>query len=84
MIQSLLAFGLMVVELLVAEFIISAFLQRRDFFWVRFVGSSLVCIVIALWIWAIYGIFTGREFDYNGVGDFYDSVFKFVDRKSVV
>lgn len=78
MIQSLLAFGLMVVELLVAEFIISAFLQRRDFFWVRFIGSSLVCIVIALWIWAIYGIFTGKEFDYNGVNDFYDSVFKFV------
>lgn len=78
MIQSLCAFGLMVLELLAAEFIFSVFLQRRDFFWVRFVGSSLVCVVTALWIWGIYGILTGREFMYNGVDDFQDSVFKFV------
>lgn len=68
----------MVLELLVAEFIFAQFLERKNFFWARFIGSSCACIAAALWIWFIYSILTGREFTYSGVDGFQDSVFKFI------
>ncbi|MDE5728596.1 MAG: hypothetical protein K2I20_00265, partial [Clostridia bacterium] len=78
MILTLCAFGLMIFELVVAEFIFSVFMRRKKFFWLRFIGSVSVCLVASFLALFIYSVITDREFSYNGVNELTDSVFKFV------
>lgn len=78
MIVSLCAFGLMIFELVFAEFIFSVFMQRKKFFWLRFIGSITVCFTAAMLTLFIYSVITDREFNYNGVNELTDSVFKFI------
>lgn len=78
MILSLCAFGLMIFELIVAEFIFSVFMRRKEFFWLRFTGAGVVCLTASFLALFIYGAITDREFTYNGVNELTDSVFKFV------
>lgn len=78
MIVSLSAFGLMIFELIVAEFIFSGFMQRKKLFWLRFVGSVFLCLSASIITLVIYTVVTDREFSYNGVNELTDSVFKFV------
>ena len=78
MILSFCAFGLMIFELIVAEFMFSGFMRRKKFFWLRFSGSVLVCLVASFLTLFIYSVITDREFTYNGVNELTDSIFKFV------
>lgn len=78
MIQSLLAFGLMIAELISAEFIFSAFLHKKEFFWLRIIGSLIVCVTTAFLTIFIYTVITDRDFTYNGVNELTDSIFKFI------
>lgn len=78
MILSLCAIGLMLFELIVAEFIFSVFMRRKKFFWLRFIGSVTVCLTASFLTLFIYSVITDREFTYNGVNQLTDSVFKFV------
>ena len=78
MINSVVAFGLMVIELLAAELVFAHFLERRPLFYVRLVGAAVICIVAALWTEFLYAVATGRDFTYEGVSGWQDSLFKFV------
>ena len=78
MINSVVAFGLMVVELLAAELVFVRFLGRRDFFRVRIVGAFAICLTVALWAEILYGLLTGSNFTYGGSGRLTDSIFKFI------
>ena len=78
MILSLCAFGLMIFELIVAEFIFSGFMRRKKFFWLRFLGAVSVCLAASFSTLIIYSIITERDYTYNGVNELTDSVFKFI------
>ena len=78
MTETIVAFGLMVIELLAAEFVFGRFLERKPYFYLRFFGSALVCLVTAFWIEIIYSLLTGTEFTYEGVSGWQDSLFKFI------
>ena len=78
MIETIAAFGLMLIELLAAEFVFGHFLERKQYFYLRFFGSALVCLVTAFWIEVIYSLLTNTDFTYEGVVGWQDSLFKFI------
>lgn len=78
MIGTVVAFGLMVVELFAAELVFARFLPRRDYFWARISGAFAIYLTVALWAEILYGLLTGSNFTYGGSGKLQDSVFKFL------
>ncbi len=71
-------FVLMVVEILAAEFVFGLFLERRSFFWARFIGAACICIAVTIWIEVIYSLVTESDLTYGGSSDLGESVFKIV------
>ena len=49
MIASIAALCLMTAELLASELLFGHFLERRSFFWARYLGSSAICLALVLW-----------------------------------
>ena len=77
-IVQILPFVLMVLEIMAAEFIFGRFLERRVFFWARFLGAVGICLAVTVWIEVIYTLVTDREFIYGSANHLGDSVFKIV------
>lgn len=69
---------LMCLEILLAEFAFAIRFPRRDYFWARFIGSSVVAIYITVWIELIYGFLTGTNFNYISGGTTSQIVFKII------
>lgn len=77
MIASVAALCLMTAELLVSEFLFGHFLERRSFFWARFLGASAICLAVVFWTAVIYSLVAGADFDYNGSAGWKETLFKF-------
>ncbi len=77
MIASIAALCLMTAELLASELLFGHFLERRSFFWARYLGSSAICLALVLWTAIIYSLVTGSDFDYNGSAGWQETLFKF-------
>ena len=76
--DSIMPLMLMVVEIMAAEYIFGLLLERRSFFWVRYIGALVVCISITVWTEIIYFLVTGNEFIYGSTNSFSDSLFKII------
>lgn len=68
----------MALEILGAEYMFAHGQKKKDYFCVRFLGSSLVCIIATIWIEIIYTLVMEKMFLYTAVTDFTDSLFKVV------
>lgn len=77
-IELIMPFVLMVLEIMAAEFIFGRFLERRSFFWARFLGSVCICLAVTIWIEVIYSLVTESEIVYGGTNQLGDSIFKIV------
>lgn len=77
-IDLIMPFVLMVLEIMAAEFIFGRFLERRSFFWARFLGSVCICLAVTIWIEVIYSLVTESEIVYGSTNQLGDSVFKIV------
>lgn len=68
----------MACEILAAEYMFALKQERKDYFYVRFLGAVFVCVSATVWIQIIYTLATGKMFLYTSVTDFTDSLFKVV------
>lgn len=67
---------LVVIENLVAAFLFAKWFERRELFYLRYIGFGLVAVVIVFWIQVIYVVLTGKEFSYGSpVDGVFDSIF---------
>ena len=78
MINSLIAISLMTLELLISEFIFVSFLEKKKFFWARFLGGTAICLAASAWIEIIYSLMTDSDFNYGSSSSWEDSLFKFI------
>ena len=67
---------LMAFEILLAEFLFAYKFPRKNYFWLRFLGSGFCTIYITVWIEILYGIFTGTNFNYEATGSLPVILFK--------
>ncbi len=77
MIVSLLDMTVMALEILFAEFVFALVLERRKLFWVRFLGSAVMCLEIIWIIIFLYCQITDSFFVYDSAATPGESVFKF-------
>jgi hypothetical protein len=68
---------MMALEMLVADFLFCIHLDRKDHFYLRFFGSSVLCLVCTCWIEIAFVLITDQEFTYQAANSFSYSVFKF-------
>lgn len=68
---------LMAIEILIAEFMFSSRLEKKSYFWIRFIGSVTICLCLTVWIEVVYSLITGKGFEYGIYDGVSDSIFKF-------
>lgn len=68
-----------VIEILVADFLFALRFNRRNWFWLSFIGYGIGSIIITVWTEIAYVLITEQGFIYGaGVSNLSDSVFKFL------
>ncbi len=67
---------LMAIEILAAEFMLAKSFKRRMYFYVRFFGSALACVLTTMLIEITFSLATGQNFIYAGTDDVVNTVFK--------
>lgn len=68
---------LMAIELLIAEFMFTKHLEKRNYFFVRLLSGFLICLALTIRIELIYTLITSQDFNYNEPNGVADSIFKF-------
>lgn len=77
--QDFIAFAmtpLMAIEMLVADFLIAKSFKRRQYFYLRFIGSSVACVLMTMLIEITFSLATGENFIYGGSDNVFNTVFK--------
>ena len=69
---------LMCLQIIIAEFLFANHFQRRNYFYVRLIGSTIASLYITLWIELIYGFITGTNFNYNTTESISGIIFKII------
>ena len=67
---------LMAIEILAAEFLLAKTFKRRMYFYVRFLGSGLACVLMTVLIEITFSLATGQSFIYGGTDNVVNTVFK--------
>ena len=67
---------LMAMEILAAEFLLAKTFKRRMYFYIRFFGSGLACVLMTMLIEITFSLATGQSFIYGGTDNVVNTVFK--------
>lgn len=67
---------LMAIEMLIADYLIAKSFKRRQYFYLRFFGGSLCCVLITILIEITFSLVTGENFIYGGSDNVANTTFK--------
>lgn len=73
---SLIMTPLMAAEILCGEFLVAHRFEKRRYFLLRFFGSTVVMLVLTVWIELLYYLVTGTQFNYGSPSETGTIIFK--------